>query len=431
MAAPATGAPQDDKTPAQPLAPIRGYVTTRLRTRSTSGADDQDFDTVLSLDFGNERTDKVSAHMMARIAADLEGTSPSNPFFSLSDTFNDNLAYYLYYAWVDLRPAKETPGHVERWRLGRQIDYLTPEVAWFDGVSAQTRASGKQRVQLGAYAGVPTHIYDTSTSGDSMLGAWVQAQPWKDGRVRADWMYLEDETRLPQGQNDLVSLSMWQSLSPRLQFEGRYTHLESESRDVRVQANWFDPRYDLTLFVSYFELLREQQGFALDVDPLLTSTFAQFPYREARVLASKALSDSLLLQGGTDVRRVSDDSDIGDFNHDFERTYLTATHADLLPMKLSLSLTGEVWNSPDDNIQTWGADVSRRFGQALDTTLGSYFALYKYDYFTGSERDDVRTYFMALRWRRSQASTFDLRYEFEDNEYGDFQTLRLGATWQL
>ena len=47
------------------------------------------------------------------------------------------------------------------------------------------------------------------------------------------------------------------------------------------------------------------------------------------------------------------------------------------------------------------------------------------------ERDDVRTYYLVLRWKQSRVSAFDFRYEFENSEYGDFHTLRLGATWQL
>jgi len=427
----AASPPQGDQQPAKPAAPIRGYVTTRFRSRSTSGADDQDLETALGLDIGNESTDVLSGHVLARLGADLDGTSTPDPFFSLNDTFDHSLASYLYYAWVDVRPKQAAPGQIERWRVGRQIDYLTPELAWFDGLSAQTRASGRQRLQLGGYAGVPTRMYETSADRGAVLGAFAQAEPWKDGRARADWMYLDDETRLAQGDNNLVSLALWQSFLPSLQLEGRYTHLEQDPRDARLQANWFDQEHELSLLLSYYELLHEQKGFALDVDPFLSNLFEQFPYRQVRLLASKSLGESLLLQGGADVRRVSDDADIGEFNRDFERGYLTFTHGDLLPLSLSLSLTGEVWNSSDDDIQTWGLDLSRRLGPELDASIGSYYSLYKYDAFSVEERDDVRTYYLVLRWKQSRVSAFDFRYDFEDSEIGDYQTLRLGATWQL
>ena len=75
--------------------------------------------------------------------------------------------------------------------------------------------------------------------------------------------------------------------------------------------------------------------------------------------------------------------------------------------------------------------MSRPFGSGVDASLGSYYSLFKYDLFSIEERDDVRTYYLALRWKRSSASAFDLRYEYEDSEFGDFQTLRLGARWSF
>jgi len=337
----------------------------------------------------------------------------------------------LYRAWVDIRPDAPKPGRIERWRLGRQLDYSTPEVAWFDGVSAETRESGRSRLQAGVYGGVPVHFFESSRSGDSLLGLFAQAHPWKGGRLRADWMHLEDETRLAQHENDLLSLGVWQQANPALRLEGKYTHLELEPRDARVQASWYDARRELTLFLSYYELLRTQKGLGLELDPFFTTLFEQFPYRQARLLASKALGEALLLQGGADVRRVSDDSDVGQFNRDFERTFLTATVGEALPMRLSLSVTGEVWNSRNTDISTWGVDLSRSFGKSVDASLGSYYALFKYDLFSIEERDDVRTYYLVLRWKRTGASAFDLRYEFEDGDLGDCQTLRLGARWQF
>lgn len=418
-------------TPAKSNSPVHGYVSTRYRARTTGGAHDQDVDTVLGLDIGDATKDRVTGHLMARASADLDGTSSTDPFFSLNDTSDHGLSARLYSAWADIRPAEPRTALVERWRLGRQLDYLTPEFALFDGVSAQTRMLGKHQFQAGIYGGVPVHLYESSSQGDVLYGAFAQGHAWQDARVRADWMHLEDETRLAKHDNDLLSLEAWQTVSSRLQLEGKYTHLEQEPRDLRAQASWYDVKRELTIFLSYFELLRTQHSLALEADPFSTTLLEEFPYRQARLLVSKTLYEFLLLQGGADVRRVSDSSDIGQFNRDFERGFLTTTLSDILPLDLSLSLTGEVWNSPDSDIETWGFDVSRQFQRRVDASLGSYYSLFKYDYFQVVERDDVRTYYITLRWKENSAATFDVRYEFEDSDLGDFQTFRVGAKWQF
>jgi hypothetical protein len=407
---------------------VHGYIATRYRGRTSGGDDDHDLDTVVGLDFGDANKDRISGHVMARAGADLDGSSASDPFFSLDDTFDGRVTARLYYAWADIRPERS---FLERWRIGRQLDYLTPEFAWFDGVSVQTRERGKAQMQMGLYGGIPVHLFESSSSGDALAGAFAQGRPWKNGRVRADWMHLVDETRLAEHDNDLLSLGLWQQVRPELRMEAKYTHLEDEPRDARVQAQWFDAHRELTLFVSHYELLRTQKSLALEVDPFFNTLLEQFPYRQTRLLASKTLNESLQLQGGLDVRRVSDDSDVGQFNRDFERTFLTATASDLLPKSVTLSVTGEVWNSPDSDIQTWGADLSRKFAPSLDASVGSYYALFKYDLFSIEERNDVRTYYLFLRWKRTAASAFDLRYEFEDSDFGDFHTLRLGSTWRF
>ena len=163
------GATGDSATPEKAKPFIHGYLSTRYRARWSGGVDDHDVDSVLGLEFGDPNKDRVTGHLMARAIADLNGASATDPFFSLEDTYDQRLTTRLYYAWADIRPESPKQAQVEHWRLGRQIDYLTPEFAWFDGVSAQTRPRGKQHLQLGLYGGVPVHLYESSASGDAVL----------------------------------------------------------------------------------------------------------------------------------------------------------------------------------------------------------------------------------------------------------------------
>ena len=49
--------------------------------------------------------------------------------------------------------------------------------------------------------------------------------------------------------------------------------------------------------------------------------------------------------------------------------------------------------------------LSREMSEKLKLSFGSYYSLYKYDLFLVSERDDVRTYYLRLRWKGGPAWT--------------------------
>jgi hypothetical protein len=132
-----------------------------------------------------------------------------------------------------------------------------------------------------------------------------------------------------------------------------------------------------------------------------------------------------------DLRRVSDEDDIGDFNRDFERYFLRANLDDTLPAELDLGVVGEVWVSDGSDITTWGLDLERKFGAALEASAGTLFALYQFDVATEEERQDVRTWFLRMRWKRTKSTTVDAEYNYEDSDGTDFHTLRLGATWRF
>jgi hypothetical protein len=73
-------------------------------------------------------------------------------------------------------------------------------------------------------------------------------------------------------------------------------------------------------------------------------------------------------------------------------------------------------------------DLKRDFGEKVVASIGSYYSLYKYDLYLVEERDDVRTYYLRLRYKGGPSWSCDLRYEYEDS-FDDYSTLRMGATW--
>jgi len=428
-AAGAADTPSDVPEPKPSPAWIRGSLQSRLVQRWTSDDSDVDLYEVLALDFGDERSDTWTGHATARLAWDLDG--PSNLYGSLEDTEGDSVDVELYDGYVE--------GHdLGAWsdiKLGRQFLYDTPAVMWFDGAFAQTKERGDSRWTTGVYGGGTVHEFESSTSGDWLAGVFGEVHATKWTKLRADWLHVEDETLLSQHQNDLLGLALLHDEGGRLRWEARYSRLEDADRDASVGATWFDLDSGFTLQATHYRLLEAQQSLALELDPFFNQLLTLYPYDETRVNATKTLGDHVQLLGGIDYRHVTDSADQGPYNHDFDREFLTTTFDKMLPGELTLSLTGEVWNGDGSDIQTWGADLSRQWkaagGKVFDASIGSFYSLFKFDPFAGSETENVRTYYSAVRYRMSDTHTLQLRYEHEDQDIGNFDSLRWGMTWRF
>lgn len=237
-AAPPPAAPQPAPSSQAATTPlIRGQLTTRYWLRWTGSQNDSDLYETLTLDIGDPDKHDVTGHFYGRLAADLDAdTNGSPPFFSLQDVRSDSVDAYVYDAFADVHRFSE----LELLRIGRQTIAETPEIAFFDGVHARTSARSDSGLQFGAYGGVSVHLYESSRTGDVTAGLYGEGRPWEGGRIRLDWMHLEDEALLGPHSDDLFSGGIWQSCG-KLQLEGQYSRIESRDRDVRARAAYAEP----------------------------------------------------------------------------------------------------------------------------------------------------------------------------------------------
>jgi hypothetical protein len=410
---------------------VHGSLYSRYVGRWTSGDHDNDLAEVLALELGDSKKDPVTGFVNAEGIADLDGKgSTSSPYYSLADTYDSAVTGKLYYAYADLHTVRS----LETVRLGRQTIVDTPVVAYFDGLRAETAELGDPRLRLGAYGGAPVRLYaspSASASEGTMLGLFGETRPWTGGRLRADYMHIEDEDMFGPRRNDLVGLGASQSLGTSLRVEGQLTRLENDPRDYRARASYYSPDSDLVLQASWYRLVQTQGNLTTPLDPFYATLYDLFPYSQVGFLGSKSFGSHFDLQAGCDFRRVNDEGDIGTFNRDFNRYFATAGLKGVLPAMLDLSVTGEVWDATSSNISTYGADLSRKFDESVDAGIGTYYSLYKYDLYQNRELDDVRTWYLRVGWKKSSSTTFDLRYEFENDPGADYHSLRLGATWRF
>lgn len=416
-------------SPEEELA-IHGSVASRYRGRWSGDATDHDLYETVSLDVGDASKDPVTAHVLGRVAADLDGqTDRDNQFVypSLADTWSDPVTGLLYEAYVDIT----APPRMAALRAGRQVDTATPVFAHFDGVSLVSKTGSGWKLRGGTYGGVPVRLYESSTSGDQIFGLWGEAQPWRGGRVRVDWMHVEDEDRFGANSSDLIGANVSQRIGERARIEGNYTRLEEEDRDLRVRASWNDPARDFTLQASWYKLLETQRDYALEFDPFFASLQAYYPFDQFRLHAAKGVGEELRVEGGFDLRRLTDATDEGSFNRDYDRGWLSIVLLDLGLDGLDVTLTGDTWQSDDQDIDTWALDVTRRMEEGLSLSAGSNYSLYRYDVFLDRERDDVRLWYLRARKKLDKSWSLEASWDFQDDDTDEYHVLMLGATWRF
>lgn len=426
----ATWIPQDppaqaDTPPAAPAKPfIRGQLSTRYLLRWTGNQNDSDLYSTLSVDVGDPDQHDVTAYLMGRATYDLDGRDST--FTSLNDAYGDSLDGLLYDAYVDLHRVSS----ISILRLGRQSIFETPAFIYFDGAHVQSEPIGDTQLQVGGYVGSSVHLYESSKTGDLTAGGYAQLRPWSTGRFRFDYLHLEDQARFGSHQDGLFGAGFWQNFGPALQFETQYSRIESRDRDVRARLVSMLADAGLTLQVTYYNLLRAQGDLVLELDPYFNSLNQLRPYDQWSLLASQQVGSMLQLQAAGDLRRVRDRADVGIYNRDFDHYYGTANLSNFGVEGLSLSGTVDLWDSTAQLMRTWGGDLAYEHGKST-YSLGTYYSLYKFDLFSNSERDHVRTYYFKVRYAASESVTLHCDYELEDVDLDDFHRFRMGVTWRF
>jgi hypothetical protein len=408
--------------------PVHGTFSFRYLARSTSSESDQDVYGFLGVDVGDPDKQAVTAHVLTKAAWDVDGnvhTNGASTFGSLEDSYDRRLTAQLYEAYADYHAG----GEVDFVRFGRQLLSETPVETYFDGLRLDTAASGDLHWKFGGYAGVPSHLYESSPQGDVILGAFSEVRPFAPTRARLDWMQVQDNYLSSDRNNALVRFALWQQLAETLSMYGSYSLLDWESRDWELRGTWSPAESDLQVEVSYFELLKTQQAQAIEFDPFFDIAGESNPDREVRATASKGFGEHFNVAGGADVRRLAHDSDQGTFNHDFERWYLSPSLLDWPIQGLTTTLTGDYWDDHDENFSTTELDFTQKFTADTKGHLGTSYSLYKYDFLTASERDHVRSYYVGVETRATKQMRLRLDYAYEVDPFDHYNTLRAAVTW--
>ncbi len=131
----------------EPVGFIRGELRSRYYLQWTSDDTDNDLVSTLSIDVGDSEKHDYTAHLMGRLAWDIDGRDGT--FSSINDSYGRPLDGLLYDAYVDLHRMDG----FSTVRLGRQSIYETPETAYLDGVHVASEELGEVAFQTGGSVG--------------------------------------------------------------------------------------------------------------------------------------------------------------------------------------------------------------------------------------------------------------------------------------
>jgi len=405
---------------------FEGFLHSELIGRWTGG--DQDFDQTnfFSVDWSDARRPWLKAHVSARFAIDLDGHEANSVFNGLSDIHDQAVDFKLYDAYVDIG-APQGAGVA---RIGRQLEYEAPVVVHYDGLAFRTHPTGSVEFTAGVYGGIPVRLYEGGGETRSLFGVFAEERPWQGGRARVDWMHVENGDLADSG-NGILALGLWQVFEHGWAAEGQYSCLEDQDRDLRLRAQWTSPDAGFSASASYFQLFETQDALPAEIDPYTAILMALYPYRQYGLTLTSELGEHAELDLAADVRRVTDDSDVGEFNRDWERYRGTVVFRRVLSSNFDLSLFDDVWDGDDRDASSWGVDLVYDTQQQWRFSTGTYYSLYKYDMLSVSERDDVRTWYGRADWKLSSKLSFELSYDYEDDDQDQYNCLRGGVLWHF
>lgn len=410
---------------------IDGNVSFKYRLRRIHGERDRDSYGYLQLRLGDPERDEISASLFGRVSWDMDGEQDTDGYYvfdSITDTFDHCVNGRLYYAYADVKDDgySEKIKYLRRVRVGRQYVF-EGETMHFDGARLDSEMfKALMGFQVFVYGGVPVNLYESSPKKDWLAGVGTQLRPFRTTKITLDWAHLEDDTAFYGDKHtDLVTLSTWQQISEHLAAHGRISFLENKGKDylLRTSLNW--PEKGVFAQADYYRQLKILKEDAIEFDPYYWQLAEYHPFQQLNVVVVKGLSEKFTLGAGLLVRELLEDKNEGPQNHEFQRCYITPSIHDWPFEGTEISVTGEIWNSSGDEIRTLDAEASHECMKNLKAAIGRCFSLYKYDYYSGEEKDEVQTVFFKFEFGLLEVLDFSFKYEYETDDFERYHTLEL------
>ncbi len=420
---------------------VSGAFTLRYHGRHAEGdgRSDQDFYESLRLSYINPKNEKISGYLSGALRQDID--DPSTLFRSIDDTHDNSLRGYLYELYANINDI----GIIESAKIGRQYSYDV-ENLHFDGL--HLRFKPFHNIRFATFAGIPVHFQESSSDGDWISGISVEIKPLENSTIRFDYVVSSDNSddTIGNHHDNLFIVNAWHNIKQWWRIYGRFSKLDSISRDLQIRSFWNFSSLDLNIQFSYYKQSQKLGDFTTTFNEFVPSMGNYEAYDQYTLDIYKGIGNHMGINIGASLRELKDESDENSFNNDFERYYITYSLFDYPLKGLTTTVTGEDYETAGDDIQSISFDVTHNFSKNLKISLGTYYSLYKYDTTSGvdltalnsmsedtffpvdslneSERDNVRSYYLKVKKRFFDNWEIWGKYEYENFDSDIFHTFQ-------
>jgi len=426
---------------------IEGYLSTRLRFESAAGDDVLRLFVDLNADAHHKGELPYTIRVNGRAGWTVtDKPDPDSYVFGIWDTFGGRLNGVLYELFVSF---PEVINKKSRITLGRQfIDegvYLH-----FDGARVDLGLDHlAPDLEVSIYGGAGVEWGEEDGQEHWLVGVLGKGSipQWKT-RWRLQYLFVNQHF---DGINDpsldplvdyavypaqtledhLVGVSIWQPFGESTRFFGRFTLLNGDANELNLRLRWANRDGRWTLLAEWYQLFQRLFNVTNDLTPYVPLLGSLDPFFRASIRATWRPRHDLVVELGGAWRALDDEQDEGPFNREWFNYYATFTWLELWKERVDLTLTASGYDTDGSSQQVITSNVDVRLKEKLLLSLGLDYALYKYDWFSNSERENVWTYRGELQWDPTPSLRGNLGIYVDDDRVTTWTYFVARLTWRF
>ena len=355
---------------------------------------------------------------------DSEDDDQTDRTRTVHDTWDSSSHGYLYVCQAEIYELD----YLNYARFGRQYVNHELPTTHLDGLNLLLDLNFiGTRIKPFAYAGIPVRLYEKGHYWDAQeIGGGAHIHLGRSTKVTLEHQVIEEDPEIAGTYRESGTERYGQSafaIRQALLHKG-YGYislflLDNSAKQVNTRFSFLIDRMDLDIDASYFYQFKE-----IDETPTsspyytgLTGTIK--PYHNITLDIMKGVyKDRIWVSAGTHWRLLDSGEDETELNHSYNNQYLALIIDDLLMKNVQLSLQADFWRVMDsdneDELFSFGGEIAYEKLRTITVSLGSFYSLYKYDYFSDTdEKTDVYTIYSDIRYYIQPKLYLDARYELD------------------